>query len=190
MSRYCSVQCSFAHILAGCIWKDDSSLCSCCGILQCAAASFRSWYGCNMRLENINATFQGADVNIQDCEGRTPLFWAVTPEAAISESNGEIIDMLLQHGAKTDILDKYRCTALSYARKLNNESAAKKLENYATEKADLSHIHEKVGSLRLELLQFSIEQAAIKIQSVYRGHRVRKVAYGFVHSITSVSKLK
>ena len=51
----------------------------------------------------------GADINVQNASGRTPLHWA--------SSNGalEVVRVLLEHGADVEVKSKYGATALQFA---------------------------------------------------------------------------
>lgn len=51
----------------------------------------------------------GADVNTQDKNGKTALV------AAVKEGNAEMISLLLKKGARVDLVDRERCTALHWA---------------------------------------------------------------------------
>jgi len=90
--------------------------------------------------------------------------------------NVPILELLLQRGATIDAIDRHGCSPLSYAKKFNHATAIKMLEAKLAEKiTDINQIRDKVSNLSLELLrQINFEEAAIKIQSVFRGHRVRK----------------
>lgn len=61
-------------------------------------------YGCRLLLEN------GADVNLQGDIGYTPLHYAVMAR------NTDLADLLLQHGARTDLSSEFGETAVSLAK--------------------------------------------------------------------------
>ncbi|KAF7946826.1 uncharacterized protein EAE97_004075 [Botrytis byssoidea] len=48
-------------------------------------------------------------INVEDGEGRTPLFWA------IDSRHENMINLLLDWGANIELKDKYGCTPLMYA---------------------------------------------------------------------------
>ncbi|MBO6509186.1 MAG: ankyrin repeat domain-containing protein [Roseibium sp.] len=61
-------------------------------------------YACRLLLEN------GADANLQGDIGYTPLHYAVMAQ------NRDLVAILLQHGARTDLASEFGETALSLAR--------------------------------------------------------------------------
>jgi ankyrin repeat protein len=53
----------------------------------------------------------GADVNLADKSGTTPLMWAIVR----GDEALPLVNFLIAHGAKLDAIDKHGATALSYA---------------------------------------------------------------------------
>ncbi len=66
---------------------------------------------------------QGADLNMQDEYGYTPLIWAV------SYSKYDIVKLLLDAGADKDITDTWKNNALYWANYYKNEEIISLLDN-------------------------------------------------------------
>ena len=60
------------------------------------------------------------DVNLQDCDGRTPLMLA-----SEFDSTGDLVDLLITNAAKVDIVDKEGIVAINYASAAGNVKALK-----------------------------------------------------------------
>jgi ankyrin repeat protein len=73
---------------------------------------------------------RGADPNIQDAaNGRTPLHYAVMERRDLQRCNEEGVALLLAHGARADLKDRRRLTAVDLARKYGDESTVRRLES-------------------------------------------------------------
>ncbi|NDC83880.1 ankyrin repeat domain-containing protein [bacterium] len=83
------------------------------------------------RTEIVNYLLEkGADVNIPDTSGKTPLMFAAT-----SLNKHEILKALLDRGAVIDARDQQGKTALMTAREEGNDGAVKIMEAYAPSEA-------------------------------------------------------
>lgn len=63
----------------------------------------------NMDKVALELIAKGANVNYQDEEGTSPLI------IAVSHSNPSVLKVLVENGAAINEIDKYLCTALTYA---------------------------------------------------------------------------
>ncbi len=73
---------------------------------------------------------RGADLEIRDVYGNTPLIRAVSS----SKGKGEIIDLLLQHGADMNVKNDYGVSALEDAKNIGNYNIFQFFEKYIDKK--------------------------------------------------------
>jgi hypothetical protein len=83
---------------------------------------------------------KGADPNIEDNEGKTPLYWAIFTE------NSEATNILLQHGANPNKPDKIGNTPLSIAEKYKKQSIVKIIKKRMRTMGPVESVYSVLGN--------------------------------------------